>query len=395
MVEFSQDEMKKLEKGDNEVKEWVLSHVFKEEEWPKIPRKDDVEGEALVEANPILGIEKYLGMVDSAKRIAYFPSLKLTNDSFRTKTYIRFDKSLKDDVVIFGDRPAEGKELKRFNNILNVFREMTGIRTKCVVVSRHIPKVPAKGKGLGLSASASGAVAKALVESVLPEVSGNNRFLSVLARFLSGSGTSSAAGGFSVWFSHPGIRSEDSYAVRIDKDVDIKLVVVPIPAMFKTESAHKAAVKSPLYKYWALSKAGNVMDLMECIRKNDIEGIGRHAENDALNLFHLLVTGDGFFNWEPFSLDIARKVVLLRRELGLTAYFTMDTGPSVAILTNGKDAESVKEEVEKFIRNSGKDYPVYIAEPMGEPRKLDLSEREEIITPDVISLLKQRGVEIE
>ncbi|NIO22710.1 MAG: hypothetical protein GTN38_01630 [Candidatus Aenigmarchaeota archaeon] len=397
-IDLPEDTRKVIEEGNKKVKEWVEKNLdWKAEDWPKIPKKEEVKAEVLVESNPILGIEKYLGMHDKDQRIAHFPSLKLTNDSFRTKLYLKFDPSLKEDIIIFGDKFAEGKDLKRFMKIVNFFRELVGIKTKVLIISIHIPKVelPAKAKGLGLSASAGGAAAKALIEAALPEFSNNNRFLNVVARYLSGSATSSAAGGFSVWFSHRGIDSKDCYAVRIDKDVDAKLVVVPIPKAIKTEDAHGSAEKSPWYEHWARNKPENVTKLMEKIKEKDIDSIGKIAELDSLNLFHLLVSGGEFFNWDPFTLDVLRKVVLLRMEKGLKAYCSMDTGPSVAIVTDSKSAEKVKEEIEKFVKESGRDYPIYIADIAGPPRKLDLSEKDEILTPQVKELLRQKGVKIE
>ena len=66
---------------------------------------------------------------------------------------------------------------------------------------------------------------------------------------------------------------------------------------------------------------------------------------------------DGF-NWNDFTLAVLTKVVQLRKELGLTAYCSMDTGPSVAIITTGKEAEAVKKEIGALVKDSGKDYPV-------------------------------------
>ena len=57
----------------------------------------------------------------------------------------------KEDIVVFGSELAEGKELKRISKILGAFREITRIKTRCVIVSKHIPKAESGGKGLGLS----------------------------------------------------------------------------------------------------------------------------------------------------------------------------------------------------------------------------------------------------
>ncbi|NOX71930.1 MAG: hypothetical protein GXO64_04520 [Candidatus Micrarchaeota archaeon] len=395
MVEFAKEELEMIENGDKEVMQWVRENVgWIEEEWPKIPQKEEVSGEAYVKAHPILGIEKYLGMCDKSERLAWFPSLKFTNDSFTTKTWIKFDPSLSEDVIIFGDELAGDKDRKRYLKIIDKFREWTGCKTKCVVVSKHIPKIPAKAKGLGLSAASGGAAAKAIIEAALPELNGNKRFLNVLSRYLSGSSTSSSAGGFSVWFSHYGIDSKDSFAIRLDEKNDVKLVVVPIPKSIHTANAHDAAQKSELYKYWATNKPKNVLKLMEAIKKNDVHAIGMIAELDSLNLFHLLVSGDGFFNWNDITLAVLTKVIELRKEHGLCAYCSMDTGPSVAIITNSADAENVKSEIEAFLKEKGEEYPVYIADEAGAPEVLPLEQKKELLTDEVLAILKEKGVEV-
>ena len=367
----------KIKEWNEKVEGWVFER-FKKEEWPSWEKKEEVEGEVVVRAHPILGIEKYLGMWDGSRRLAYFPSLKLTNDSYATYMYARFDASLKEDVVVFGDKVAEGKELKRFMKIIGKFRELTGVKTPVKIISKHVPKIgKVRGKGLGLSASASGAAASALLLAAgYRELYENNRFLSVLARYLSGSGTSSAAGGFSVWFSYEGIKDEDSYAVCVSKGDWLDLVVVPIPYEgFKTESAHKAAVASPYYKEWAELKGEWVYDLLDAIEKKDVERVGKHAEKDAYWLSMLMATGGDYINWMPQTTGVAREVVNIRREHGIKAYYTMDTGPSVAVIVEkGKGKEVMEMLKEKF-----GDLTIYGAEARGKPVELKGEEREKAL----------------
>ncbi len=366
--------VEKIKEWNKKIEEWVFER-FGKEEWPAWEKKEEVEGEVVVRAHPILGIEKYLGMWDSSRRLAYFPSLKLTNDSYSTYMYTKFDPNLENDVIVFGDKLAEGKELKRFMKIISKFRELTGIKTPVKIVSKHVPKIgTVKGKGLGLSASASGAAASALLlASGYRDLYENNRFLSVLSRYLSGSGTSSAAGGFSVWFSYEGIKDEDSYAVSVSDGTWLDLVIVPIPYEgFKTESAHKAAAASPYYREWAELKGEWVYDLLDAIEKKDIERVGKHAEKDAYWLTMLMATGGDYLNWMPQSIAVAREVINIRREHGIKAYYTMDTGPSVAILVEkGKGKEVMETLKEKF-----PGLTIYEAGAKGRPVELTGEERE-------------------
>lgn len=386
-----------IKKGNDAIKHWVLANVKKEEVWPLIKKRDFANAEVCVQSHPILGIEKYLGMADKDNRVAHFPSVKLTNDAFRTKTWLKFDSSLKEDVVILNDKIAEGKELGRVQKILSHFRNLTGIQTKCAIVSKHFCKIPGtKAKGLGLSAASGGALGKALVEAGIPELTDNNRFLNVVGRYLAGSATSSVAGGFSVWLSHKGIKSEDCYAIRVDDGKnDIRLVVVPIPAAFKTEEAHEEAEASWFYPYWAEHKSANVLQLLKAIKENNTPEIGRLAENDSWNLVHMMASQGTVISWEPATLAVLRHVVFnLRKEKGLVAYCSMDTGPSIAIITTKKDAPQVKTEIENLLKTmvNQAEYPVYLADLAGSPVKLSLSEKSEILTEPVKQLLKQKGI---
>jgi diphosphomevalonate decarboxylase len=392
--ELSIETLNEIRKGNSEIVEWLKNNGWVEEEWPLINLSEQVEGESFVSAHPILGIEKYLGMVDKEKRIAHFPSLKLTNDSFTTKTYCRFDSRLKEDIIIFGEQEASEKDAKRVKRTINVFRELTGIKTNCLIVSKHIPKVESKAKGLGLSASAGGAVAKALCEAVSKELSNNLRFLGVVARHLSGSATSSVAGGFSVWFSFKGIDSRDCYAVRVDKEeMDLRLVIVPIPKSIKTEDAHTSAEKSFFYEFWAKNKPKNVLKLLNAIKEKNVTEIGRIAELDSLNLFHLLVSGNEFFNWNAITLDVLMKVVELRKN-GLTAFCSMDTGPSIAVITTKKDSIEVKKSLSEFLNEKGLMFPVFFAEIAGSPKALPLNEKKEIVNERVKELLELKGLSL-
>ena len=170
---------------------------------------------------------------------------------------------------------------------------------------------------------------------------------------------------------------------------------VPIPKSIKTSDAHGSAQKSELYENYARSKPRKVIELLEAIKDKDVARIGKIAELDSLNLFHLLVSGNEFFNWNDFTLAILTKVIQLRHEKGLVAHCSMDTGPSVAIVSAGKDAETVRSEMEQFVKDSGKDYPVFIAEVAGAPVALPLEQKGEIVTDEVKQLLSSKGIVIE
>ena len=398
-TDFTPEELRIIKDGNSRCKQWLKENIgWKEEAWPKVPHTEQSDAEVVVEAYPIMGIEKYMGNADKAERIAYFPQIKMCHDTTRTLTYLRYDKSLKDNVYIIDGKVVEDvKGLKGMEVMLQRLNEWTGIKTKFLFVSENIAKVPAKGKGLGTSAGAAGASAMAFTQALIPGLTKNTRFLSTLARYFSGSGTSSAAGGWSIWLSYKGVPPLESYGVRFDRgESKIMVVTVPIPSKIKTEDAHGAGEKSEWYQDWAIKKPAKCIKLMDAVKSDNIASIGRIAELDSLNLFHILVSGGSFFSWEPETLDILRKINLVRKEHGLTCYASMDTGPSVAVITTKKEAGQVKGILEEYVKGMGhaEDWPVHFVEKAGGPKVLPLKEKEVLLNENVLRILKEKGISV-
>jgi len=395
-VDLTGEELNIIEEGNEKCKQWLRDNGWEEEDWPKIPRVEESEAEVLVEAYPIMGIEKYMGNANKAERIAYFPQIKLTHDTTRAVTYLKFDKNLKENIyIVDGKLIDDAKNLKGMDVLLQKLEEWTGIKTKFIFVSKNFAKVPAIGKGLGTSAAAAGATAIAFAHALTPTLVNNNRYLNVLSRYFSGSGTSSVAGGWSIWLSYKGINPLDSYGVRFDKgETNLRVVAVPIPSRVKTEDAHGSGEASEWYQDWATKKPAKCLKLMEAIKADDVAAIGRIAELDSLNLFHILVSGKGFFSWEPETLDLLRKINLMRKEAGLVCYASMDTGPSVAIITTKQDAEKVKEIISAYVKNMGheKDWPVHFVDKAGSPKVLPIEEKSIVLDDNVKALLQEKGV---
>lgn len=396
--DLSEQELESIRLGNEKCRQWLEENIgWREQEWPEIPTVEESDAEALVEAYPIMGIEKYLGNADRGARIAFFPQVKMCHDSTKSVAYVKFSKEFKESVCIVDGKETPLDEVKGMQKFVERLREWVGIKTNFLYIFKNEAKVKAKGKGLGMSASGAAAAAKAFAEALVPEISDNARFLSVLARYSSGSGTSSAVGGWSVWLSHKGIDPLESYAVRFDRgETKLRAVVVPIPSTIKTEDAHGAAEASELYQYWATRKPEKCIRLMEAVKADNIAMIGRAAELDSINLFHLLVSGKGFFNWEPETLGLLRKVNLLRRERNLTAFATMDTGPSVAVITTKAEANEVKAGIEEYAKAQGKEeeWKVHFADVAGAPKKLPLKELERLLTNEVREILKKKDMQV-
>jgi mevalonate pyrophosphate decarboxylase len=73
--------------------------------------------------------------------------------------------------------------------------------------------------------------------------------------------------------------------------------------------------------------------MKKAIHDGDTASIGRLAEEDTLNLHAITMTGKShMLLWEPDTIQVIREVVRIRKE-GVSAWYSMDTGPSVFINT--------------------------------------------------------------
>lgn len=324
-----------------------LSKKYRIEKYPKIPVKKELDGEGYAFAYPMQGILKYHGMPDWKYRTAFFPSVSVCNDAAKAVTCVRFDSRFRQDTAIVNGKEVSGHELQRITQTLDFIRRITGARSRAFVYSKNIAKAAKTGKGLGTSAAASAALALAAVQAALgEEYSSNNRFLTSCARFLSGSGCRSAAGGVALWLSFPGIKHEDSFAVRLDSKnqfSSLSLITVPVNSRtgLKTEAAHEHAPRSPLFRAWMGLREKHVWEILKAVEGRDWEKIGQIAELDTMLLHGVTMSsGPKLIGWEPETIQLMRAASTLR-ESGTPVYYSVDTGPTTVYITHEKYSREI------------------------------------------------------
>ncbi|MEM0154917.1 MAG: mevalonate pyrophosphate decarboxylase, partial [Methanothrix sp.] len=102
------------------------------------------------EGYPIIGIEKFLGYYDVDWNIAYSPSISLTANFSKARSFCRYVKDSGKDLVVL-DGVSTDKYTKRMAKALSRFREMNNINGSFqFYVTRE--KKYADAKGLGESA---------------------------------------------------------------------------------------------------------------------------------------------------------------------------------------------------------------------------------------------------
>lgn len=283
---------------------------------------------------------KYHGLRDWRLRLPYHDSISVNTTSMKTEATITDAK--KGGVFVEG-RANESANL-RLQAVVSALDDSRRVRD-FRIDSRNVPA--GKAKGIGYSSS-SGAALTLLCHRVLVGGKPDLKVLSRRARLFAASASRSLVGGFSRL--HAGKDDEGTYAERFAdaRDLDLRMVIVPLPSRVRTEDAHREVLTSPFFDARVRSAQKRCDEMQKAILGNDLDAVGRLAEKDTLELHSLTMTGEsGLIIMTEDTLRIVRRVRGLRNE-GVRAYYSMQTGPSVFINTDEKGERAVLRAVEKL-----------------------------------------------
>jgi diphosphomevalonate decarboxylase len=293
-------------------------------------------------AHPIQGLIKYHGLRKPRLRIPYHDSISVCIQALSTITTVEASSSLKENVIIINREEQKGRDKERVEAVLNKLEKLAKFSGNFKVVSENSLKV---GKGLGFSASGFAALGLATCKALDLNIDAVS--LSEIVRLGAGSATRSHAGGFAIWYADKNGRS---YAEQLDApDVrEFSMVIVPVHSEVKTDEAHAEVLSSPLFKARLKSISYLLETMKEAIKKGDVATIGRLAEEDTLNLHAITMTGKSHMVlWEPDTLRVIKEVVQMRKE-GISAWYSIDTGPSVFVNTYKENVEAVAKRLRKM-----------------------------------------------
>jgi diphosphomevalonate decarboxylase len=290
---------------------------------------------ATASAHPIQGLIKYHGLKKPKQRIPYHDSISVCIQALNTTTTVEASNSLKEDIIVVNGEKLIGRDKERAEAVLNKLKKLAGFSGNFKVVSENSLKV---GKGLGFSASGFATLGVAACRAL--DLNLDTVSLSEIVRLGAGSATRSLAGHFAIWYANKNGRSYAEQLARPDS-LDFSMVIVPVPSDVKTDEAHAEVLSSPLFKA-RLRSVGSLLETMKnAIKKGDVATIGRLAEEDTLNLHAITMTGKSHMVlWEPDTLRVIKEVIQMRKE-GISAWYSVDTGPSVFINTYTENAETV------------------------------------------------------
>lgn len=306
---------------------------------------------ATVRAHPNIALVKYWGKRDREFNTPAAGSLSLTLAAFTTTTTV--EESDTDQLNLDG-AVQSGAALARFRSWTDHVRQLTG-STLRFRADTHNDFPTASG----LASSASAYAALAVATTACAGVTCDPRELSILARIGSGSAARSIFGGLVVMNAGNRADGQDSYAEpllskgELAEGWPLAMVVAIIDDGRPKEISSRDAMQrcqetSPLYAGWISSVSGDLAAARSAIDNRDLDTLGTVTEHSALTMHAAAIASrPTTLYWRPTTLAAIEAVRAARKD-GVSAYFTMDAGPHVKVLTTMEQAGEVARRLESI-----------------------------------------------
>lgn len=283
------------------------------------------------------------GEVGEALRLPLNSSISMNLSGLCTTTSVEFSSGFSEDSVkLIGDSFSVF-EINRVKKSLDLIRQRAGIDEYARVVTKNtFPK------GAGAAASASGFAALTVAGFAAAGVSLSEKELTIFARLGSGSASRSIPDGFVLW--KDGQKSEESYAYSLypSNYWDIRDILVIVDSLMKKVSTTKGmedVQTSPLLASRLEALPGRIKRVEQALKDKNFSSLGEVIEEDCLDMHAVMQSQNPpLMYWNEMTKIIMASVIDWRAS-GLPVYFTIDAGPNVHILCEGKNAEQVLEKV--------------------------------------------------
>ncbi len=287
-------------------------------------------------AHSNIALAKYWGKADVERNLPAVPSLSLTLDALSTETSVEFDAAFDSDEARLDDRAVVGRPLARIVELLDRVRKQAGISERARVLSRNNFPTAA-----GLASSASGFAALALAATKAAGLDATPAEISALARASSASAARSVYGGFASL----GAGAEAAERVAPPDHFPVSMLVAVTAtgpkAVGSTDGMQHTAATSPYYAAWVEHAPALYKEVRAAVIAGDLELLGAAAEQSALMMHaSMLAARPAIVYFSSVTLSVMERVRALR-ESGTPAFYTMDAGPHVKVLTTPGDATSV------------------------------------------------------
>lgn len=288
---------------------------------------------------------KYWGKKDEKLRLPVNGNISMNLSNLLTTTTVEFSLRFKEDRVVINNK-IDYREASRVIKHLDLIRKRANIFLKAKVVSNN--NFPEE---TGLSSSASGFAALTLAASKAAGLNLDEKELSILARFGSGSACRSITDGFVEWLD--GDSSETSYAKSLYPFnywaiIDIVAIVSQEKKDISSTDGQKFASTSPFFQTRLNNINEKIIRLKKALETKNFTEFGQIIENEALELHAIMLTSTpSLIYWRPATLELMKLVKKWRRE-GLEVYFTVNTGQDIHLIIEEKNTGQLIKRLEKI-----------------------------------------------
>ena len=309
-----------------------------------------------------LAIVKYWGK--HGQQLPKNPSISLTLSSAFTDTKLAYKPKESGDTAIslkFFFHEEENEPFrKRIVNYLESLKDIFPFLGQLDITIRSGNSFP-HSSGIASSASAMSALALCLCSmedrffGTLDDDAEFDKKASFVARLGSGSACRSIYPAAALWGEYAGVPgSSDLFAVPMKDNIhdvfrhfhDDILIVSSKPKKVASSAGHGLMENNPFAEVRYADARRRLHFLLEAMNKGDLDTFGRIAENEALTLHGLMMSGNpSYILMQPATISILDRIREYRKESGNPVYFSLDAGPNVHVLY----PEDVIHEVRPFI----------------------------------------------
>ncbi len=249
---------------------------------------------------------------------------------------MELDPTLSEDQVALDGRPARDMESKRVVSLLDQVRAMAHVATKARVESTNSFPTAA-----GLASSASGFAALALAATRAAGLDVPRKTLSALARSASVSAARSLYGGYVVLPAGAEHAEPLASGSHFPLAMIVALTRAGEKAVGSTEGMLRTAATSPYFRGWVEHAPRLFERIRQAVLNRDLAALGPAIEASALAMHASMLAADPpIVYFSPVTLSVMEQVRDLRAS-GTPAYFTMDAGPHVKVVTLPRHADEV------------------------------------------------------
>lgn len=280
-----------------------------------------------------IALIKYWGKANAELVLPTTTSLSLTLTDLYTET--SFEEG--PFQFLINGKSGDTTEVSRVKDVLKHFRDdRVVIKTK-----NNFPTAS------GLASSASGFAALTVGLNVFFQAGYTLQELATLTRLGSGSSCRSLIDDFAIWHKNGSVES-----IR-NPFQDLRMIVVLISESKKAISSRDAMkitmATAPSYPSWITASDLDFQTIKQTIIDQDFLRLGETMERNSARLHQVMADSNPpIIYQQPQSIQVLNLVSTLRQQ-GLVGFATMDAGPNVKILIEGKDLPKWEEQLKKTL----------------------------------------------